>query len=78
MDIHETPAQSETIEQNLGQYGLSTYFTSRFADVGFDHEERRPIATPGRGAARHDVRISTPVRRGRIAPRPSPAPVTEP
>jgi hypothetical protein len=39
MDIHETPAHTETIEQNLGQYGLSTYFTSRFADVGFDRDK---------------------------------------
>jgi len=39
MEIHQTPAQPDTIEQNLGQYGLSTYFSSRFADVGFDNEK---------------------------------------
>jgi hypothetical protein len=38
MDIHQTPTETETTEQTLGQYGLTTYFSSRFADVGYNKE----------------------------------------
>ena len=38
MDIQQTTSQIDTTEKTLGQFGLETYFSSRFADVGFNKE----------------------------------------